>query len=325
MRGNSTSRVDPSCRVAGRPLSRFEHLIQTFPMWEGQIERLTCGRFEAAISVGSDGRVGALHAAANQSLLLRGRDPSGGMVIALVLPGSSACLWQHRRLDAGRLVVRGGDVEIYHRTSRPAVRLELSVGEDVFRATAQTLVRVEVGPIGWFTAEPDPAAFNQLESRIRRFLCLATDQSAASSDVGSLGQSCLRAAVEALYPVATRRPDLPLPARTALVNKADALMRANLRIPLGEIDLCAALAVGSRTFRRAFRERFDLGPMAYYQAVRLNAVRLALKTAKSARVSIQAIAREHGFAHLGKFSGYYHRMFGELPSETVWGHRSSSG
>ena len=94
-------------------------------------------------------------------------------------------------------------------------------------------------------------------------------------------------------------------------------MRARLRLPLGEIDLCRELGVSGRTLRLAFRERYGLGPMAYYQTLRLNAARSAFKEADPESVSVARIARDLGFYHPGKFSGYYRRLFGEVPTETV--------
>ncbi len=57
--------------------------------------------------------------------------------------------------------------------------------------------------------------------------------------------------------------------------------------------------------------------MAYFQTLRLHAARTELKATDIVEVSVSRIARDFGFYHSGKFSGYYHRQFGELPSETL--------
>jgi len=36
-----------------------------------------------------------------------------------------------------------------------------------------------------------------------------------------------------------------------------------------------------------------------------------------AQVNVTAIALDHGFGHLGRFSAYYRQRFGELPRETA--------
>ncbi|MBX9628275.1 MAG: helix-turn-helix domain-containing protein, partial [Gemmataceae bacterium] len=113
------------------------------------------------------------------------------------------------------------------------------------------------------------------------------------------------------------RHDLPLAARSGLARRAETAIRDRLRDAVSEADLCRELGVPGRTLRLAFRERFGMGPMAYLQAVRLNAARAGLKGAGRDAASVADIARGLGFSHLGKFAGYYRRLFGELPSETA--------
>jgi transcriptional regulator GlxA family with amidase domain len=57
--------------------------------------------------------------------------------------------------------------------------------------------------------------------------------------------------------------------------------------------------------------------MAYFQTLRLNAARAALKGADPVPSVVQGIAEASGFRHFGKFAAYYRRLFGELPSRTV--------
>jgi AraC family ethanolamine operon transcriptional activator len=62
----------------------------------------------------------------------------------------------------------------------------------------------------------------------------------------------------------------------------------------------------------------DLNPVKFLRALRLNAVRRALKQAAgSERVAVADIAARWGFWHLSHFSADYKAMFGELPSETL--------
>jgi AraC family ethanolamine operon transcriptional activator len=56
-------------------------------------------------------------------------------------------------------------------------------------------------------------------------------------------------------------------------------MRAHLGDPLSVLDLCREFAVSERTLHYAFQEVRGLSPMAYFQAVRLNAVRQELRAA----------------------------------------------
>jgi AraC family ethanolamine operon transcriptional activator len=315
----SPTRANRSVRPTTIRVADFDSLSQLFSSWEGTFEQLSCGRFEGTLQVARGQLLHAHIGIGNQAIRVRGRERPGEHTLTLVLPESAGCVWQGRRLESGRLVVKSGDVEVDHLTSRRATNLSLTVSDDVLREAARAVTRTDPGSISWAAVYPTPELFRRLESRLRQFL-FGTEGASflCSLEAHQLEQACLAATVEAVVPVPdSRRADLPSAARGALVLRAEALMRARLRLPVGEIDLCAELGVSGRTLRLAFRERFGLGPMAYYQTLRLNAARTALKAADPYSVSVARIARDLGFSHPGKFSGYYRRLFGEVPSATV--------
>lgn len=70
--------------------------------------------------------------------------------------------------------------------------------------------------------------------------------------------------------------------------------------------------VSRRTLEYAFQEAAGMSPHAYIAAVRLDAVRRALKSSDD---SIGDIAARHGIWHLGRLAGHFREAFGALPSE----------
>jgi AraC family ethanolamine operon transcriptional activator len=94
-------------------------------------------------------------------------------------------------------------------------------------------------------------------------------------------------------------------------------MRACLGEPLSLLDLCRELGVSERTLHYAFQEVRGLSPMAYFRAIRLNAVRQELKAAAANMATVHEIAQRWGFWHTGEFAAAYRRLFGELPSQTL--------
>ena len=295
----------------------FDHLVQLLSRWDGRFEQLSCGRFEGILRVRRGQQLYAHLATANQAIMVRARERPGLVTLALVLPESTGCVWQGKRLDAGFLVVRSGDVEVDHRTSKNALNLSIAVDEESLYRTAQRLTRAEPKPILWLGVQPPPYVFRRLEARVRRFLVASTSSSPDKSEADFIEHACLETAAEAVFPIDdSRRIDLVPSTRAGLVRRAEELMRARLRIPTGESDLCALLGVSGRTLRLAFRERFGIGPLAYFQTLRLHAARAEFKGADREEVSVAGIARSFGFFHLGKFAGYYRRLFGELPSAT---------
>lgn len=71
-----------------------------------------------------------------------------------------------------------------------------------------------------------------------------------------------------------------------------------------------------RVIEQAFSDQVKLGPMSYARVVRLHSARQKLLDASLGNESIGNIAAEEGFWEWSRFTTYYRRQFGELPSET---------
>ncbi|MDR0378492.1 MAG: helix-turn-helix domain-containing protein [Candidatus Accumulibacter sp.] len=82
-------------------------------------------------------------------------------------------------------------------------------------------------------------------------------------------------------------------------------------------DLCENLYVSRRTLQNCFHEVLGVCPVTYLKALRLNAVRRALKEGACDARTVQDVATAHGFWHMSQFAADYRRLFQELPSETL--------
>jgi len=71
-----------------------------------------------------------------------------------------------------------------------------------------------------------------------------------------------------------------------------------------------------RVIEQAFSDQVNMGPMSYARVVRLHNARQKLLDANLENESIGNIAAEEGFWEWSRFTTYYRRQFGELPSET---------
>lgn len=131
-------------------------------------------------------------------------------------------------------------------------------------------------------------------------------------------------AVKALEDVqGTPQTTPPASTRHAVVSRAQEYMREHVDAPLTVEDLCRVVNVSRRTLQYSFQEVLQLNPVSYLRAIRLSGARRTLKTADAARDSVQDIAARWGFWHLSRFASDYRKMFGELPSETLRGRRTS--
>jgi AraC-like DNA-binding protein len=82
-------------------------------------------------------------------------------------------------------------------------------------------------------------------------------------------------------------------------------------------EMCAAVCASERTLRNACEEHLGMGPIRFLALRRMNLVHRALMQADDASSTVTAVATEHGFWELGRFSVAYRALFGEKPSVTL--------
>ena len=82
-------------------------------------------------------------------------------------------------------------------------------------------------------------------------------------------------------------------------------------------DLCRASNASLSSVRQAFVEVFDMPPTQYFQYRQLNELRCELLRADPHDETVTRIACSLGVTHLGRTSGRYRALFGEVPSETL--------
>jgi AraC family ethanolamine operon transcriptional activator len=109
--------------------------------------------------------------------------------------------------------------------------------------------------------------------------------------------------------------DGPLPSALKVVEQVEEYLDAAGPGPIHISEICRHMHLPRRTLHRAFHEALGVGPIAFLRHRRLCAVHSTLRMPKDIR-TVSDIAMQFGFQNLGRFAGYYHRLFGEYPSET---------
>lgn len=123
--------------------------------------------------------------------------------------------------------------------------------------------------------------------------------------------------LEALPQQVDLRPLKSVAARRRVVERARALVLAQPDRPWSMLELCRQLGASPRKLSYCFNEYLGLSPARYLRLLRLLGVHRALRQAGTAHSSVQALAADWGFWHLGQFASDYRRQFGELPSQTL--------
>ena len=106
-------------------------------------------------------------------------------------------------------------------------------------------------------------------------------------------------------------------ARMAVLRGFERLVEDNAYRNLRIADVAAHLNVGQRTLENYFSDLLGMSPVQYLIRLRLNAIHDALMRYSDDSATVEAVAREHGVNHLGRFSAYYREQFGCNPHMTL--------
>ncbi|TPW77504.1 helix-turn-helix transcriptional regulator [Schumannella soli] len=114
-------------------------------------------------------------------------------------------------------------------------------------------------------------------------------------------------------PTAQRRP-VP-----AALERAEEYLRSHAAQPVSIADAAEAARLSVRALQQQFQRWLDMSPAQYLRNVRLDAARADLIAARNDGIDarVAEIARRWGFAHVGRFAGYYGDAYGETPAQTL--------
>ena len=104
-----------------------------------------------------------------------------------------------------------------------------------------------------------------------------------------------------------------------ILKRSDEFLRSHLASPFQLESLATASGTTARTLQRTFRDAYGVTPHEWARCLALHRVRDQLQQTDAAKFSVEGIAHDCGFRHMGRFAQYYRDLFGELPSTTLSG------
>lgn len=105
--------------------------------------------------------------------------------------------------------------------------------------------------------------------------------------------------------------------RPAAVRRSTEFVESHLDEVLTVSRLAREVGVTARTLQISFAEHLGMSPSTYIRAARLTRVHADLVAGCPEDMSVTERAARWGFANMGRFSAYYRRKYGELPSTTL--------
>ncbi len=109
-----------------------------------------------------------------------------------------------------------------------------------------------------------------------------------------------------------RAPD----AGYAAVRRVEDFIHAHAEQPLRSETLVTVSGICASSLYEAFKHCLGTTPMRLLREVRLQRIHEDLLRPQQ-QTTVTYVALDWGVSHLARFSGYYARRFGELPSETL--------
>lgn len=202
-----------------------------------------------------------------------------------------------------------------------AIRLDLAEVMSLFRGEARLS-----DPAAWlqknhFRADTSAgaAAAHRLPLIVSRLARQQTELSDAVADFWKLSiVEAMTGTIMHSLPPDSRGP---LPSASYLVGKVDDYLDAAGLRPVHISEICAQLNISRRSLHRAFYDVLGMGPITFLRHKRLCAIHSVLRDSDPATVTVGQVAIRQGFIELGRFSHYYHSLFGEYPSETLGAHK----
>lgn len=173
----------------------------------------------------------------------------------------------------------------------------------------------ETGGGGFAICANDPESAGAFQrAAVATFRSLLTDPASADDAQRRtlMQQSLMRALMNIIDRAPANRKGPRPSTRTYIVNRAIEFIEAKIADQITVLDVCSAVRVCERTLHYSFTTVLGVTPTQYLRATRLNRVRHELLS--SSQRTIESIATQWGFRHMGRFAQYYHATFGHLPS-----------
>jgi transcriptional regulator GlxA family with amidase domain len=220
----------------------------------------------------------------------------------------------------GEWLSLGEGMESHHRTFGPNDFVTLTLNaSDLARAaiditgweltvTAGTVIRPSPELNAWLMSVID-AATRVARTTPRVFM--------APLAASALEQALLHPIVMCLIHGKTYRETISRHRRAAIAKSFEAAVEANVDRPMLSQELSHITGVPLRTLRKVCEEQLGVSPQRYLTLRRLHMTREALLRADQHSATVTEIATSYGFWELGRFSGIYQSLFGEVPSATL--------
>ena len=291
--------------------------------WKQEYTQLSCGPFQGRLNEMWFGNIQIFREWTNQVLYQNGLPWDGSRTIGLAVDADGEGIFSGTQLKRGSLFTLGCQQGLEFRTPRKLDLFAVSVDAHVFREYSCAVWGWDAEgrlPISGVLNSPEQHA--QELGNLLTLVCSSIRNSPKMLNFPQIRKGIEEEILNKLIAATSEAVSIGhignLASRALLVQKSREFLLSNPNDSVTIADLCRVLGVSRRTLQYAFESIFNINPIAYLRAIRLNHVRRELKAnIGNPNVSIGDTASRFGFWHLSRFASEYRQLFGELPSETL--------
>ncbi len=290
---------------------------------EARIELVVTGRgpFKASLTRAELGQLHLLRSQEDLASIAYLTLPADLVLVAFPKRFDPPPVWGGQELRRGHMILHGLGERVHQRTAGPSEKGFIALTPESLAFWIKVLTEEDVVPPNFGRiVRPSRATASRL-AHLHASACRLVEKSPeviAHPEVArALEQEMIHALINCLRPLTPLETRSIRKRRAAVMNRLEDVLAAHANRPLHVPDLCMAIGVSERSLRLYCEEFLGMSPARYLRLRHLRLVRRALLKADSASTTVAAVARQYGFAELGRFAGLYRAIYGEAPSATL--------
>ena len=297
-----------------------DELRSSLRAFEAKIDIVGAGEFSSELARMELHRLWLQRCVTSLPMIVHGENSTTRLpVFFLAHPEHSPIAVGGMQVRAGEIVVEAPDFASHVRAPAAFAWGSMSLAPEDLAAYGRALAGRELAaPATTRILRPSPAAMARLVHLHRAASNLATtvpDIFAHPEVARAMEQELVRAMIACMTEGeavgAVRRGQRPV------MKLFEQALEAHTGETVYLTELCAEIGVSDRNLRQHCWEHLGMSPQRFLWLRRMNMARRALARSHTGQSTVTAIATEHGFGELGRFSVQYRRLFGESPSETL--------
>lgn len=249
-----------------------------------------------------------------------GEVPESMKTFALCLTKGAGVRWRGAEVSTVDIMAFGSDRELECTADSPVSICTLSISDSYLQRTLEALdleVDFDLGGLLRLEHQSQERLISQLSDLVLLSDYANSVGGDAKDQLAQVEEELLRELALIVGGVPTGRL-VNVKNGYNLVSRALEYIRYNANSPIRVTVVAAEVGVSVRSLEMHFKKYLSATPKQVINLVRMAAVRHRLLETSREQSSVTKIVYEFGYCHLSQFAGDYRRVYGELPSETLW-------